>query len=459
MEIGVVGAGVVGLTVGACFAGEGHRVRCYDRDDQWIAALQQDPHRCVERELADLLADQLARESLSLHSISEALSSSEIVFIAVDTPGLPDGWVDLSSLWEAVETVMANSQEPIANREERGGLQSNPRIMVVKSTVPVGTCDAVQERLRSTPDAPRSMRVEVAANPEFLRAGSAVADFTRPDRVVIGTRSPEVATELRELYRPFAPRDRQVLVMDPRSAEMAKYAANAFLATKVSFITEMAALCDALGADVEMVRQALGADTRIAPSHLRPGIGFGGPYLPKDLRALTHQARTSGAPVPLLDAVERINRRQREQFLERILAHFGGVVAGKTLAIWGLTYKPATADIRESPALEIAKALAERGARLRICDPGLGAERPVSAPAESVFIADPMEAADGADALLALTGWEIFRKPDFADLRRRMAQPVIFDGRNLYDPAKLEALGFRHYAFGRGKGRLKSAQW
>ncbi|MCS7173059.1 MAG: UDP-glucose/GDP-mannose dehydrogenase family protein [Armatimonadetes bacterium] len=419
MEICVVGAGYVGLTLAACLVQLGHRVTCAEKDPERLEALRRGSCPFYEPSLVELLREGMRSGQLTFTGeLGQAAEGAEVVFCAVGTPSGRNGEADLSALEEVVEGLSR--------------LRDGARIVAIKSTVPVGTTDRVARRLG------RCGEFHVACNPEFLREGSAVADFFHPHRTVIGTRSPFAARRLRELFEPLgAP----VLLTDPPTAEMIKYAANAFLATKISFINEIAALCEHVGADLRVVTEGLGLDPRIGPHYLRAGIGFGGSCLPKDVRALAELAREYLLEPVLLEAVLRVNEGQRRRFVDRVEALLGGL-SGKTVAVLGLAFKAGTDDVRESPAISIVERLMARGAAVRVHDPVAAERARQRIPALACF-PDPYEAAGGADAVLVLTDWPEYRDLDWQEVRRRVRRPLVVDGRGMGIARQLAAAGFR----------------
>src|SRR5262245_60031451 len=363
--------------------------------------------------------------------LTKAVQASGLIFIAVGTPQGADGAADLSNLW-AVADLMA----PAFN---------GPKIVIIKSTVPVGTNRLLGERLAKKAKQP----FDVASNPEFLKEGAAVDDFMKPDRVVVGVRRPEVGETLQELYSPFLRTERPFLVMSPESAEATKYVANAMLATKISFINEMANLCERMGADVNDVRRGIGHDARIGFQFLFPGAGYGGSCFPKDVSALIAMAKSLDVPCPLIDAVDRVNTAQKKVLGRKLRKHFGGNLRGKTIAVWGLAFKPKTDDIREAPALTLIDELLSEGVRLRVHDPeAIDNVRQLYGD-RLTYCDRPYGALEGADGLAIVTEWQEFRRPDFELMRRLMREHIIFDGRNLFEPKTVRGFGFTYYAIGR----------
>jgi UDPglucose 6-dehydrogenase len=432
MKIAVVGTGYVGLVSGTCFAESGNHVTCVDVDAQKVARLNAGEIPIYEPGLAEMVEHNAAAKRLFFTTdLAAAVRDAQLVFLAVGTPSSDSGAADLSALWMVVDDIA-----PHLGREA---------IVVIKSTVPVGTNCQVTRRLRER----TARECDVASNPEFLKEGAAIDDFIKPDRVVVGVRRPEVADVLRELYAPFLRTEKPFLVMSPESAEMTKYAANALLATKISFINEMANLCERMGADINEVRRGIGHDSRIGFAFLFPGAGYGGSCFPKDVRALAATARASGAEPQMLDAVERVNTRQKSIVPDKIEQHFSGRLAGRTVAVWGLSFKPRTDDIREAPALVLIDRLLAGGAKVQVHDPeALPNVRRLYG--ERISYADqPYDALAGADALAIMTEWKEFLQPDFAHMHSLMKSPVIFDGRNLYSPRQMKAAGFTYYSIGR----------
>jgi UDPglucose 6-dehydrogenase len=455
MRITIFGSGYVGLVSGACFADAGNRVLCIDIDAQKIERLQRGEVPIHEPGL-DALIERNARAG-RLRFTTDAgagIAHGEVILIAVGTPPDEDGSADLRYVLGVARTI--------------GEHLDGYRIVVDKSTVPVGTADRVREAIAQAL-ATRGVAhpFDVVSNPEFLKEGAAIADFMKPDRVVIGTDSPRAIETMRALYDPFTRNRDRLIVMDVRSAELTKYAANAMLATKISFINELAGIAERVGADIEKVRQGIGADSRIGYAFIYPGAGYGGSCFPKDVQALQRTAAQAGAGSRLLEAVEAVNAAQKQVLYRRIAAHFGGDLAGRTIALWGLAFKPNTDDMREAPSRVLMEALWEAGARVRAYDPvamgeaqrlyadRLDADPTDGRPAPLALCASAGEALEGADALAIATEWQEFRSPDFDLLRERLAAPVIFDGRNLYDPALMARLGFMYYGIGRGSSVLR----
>ncbi len=432
MKIAVIGTGYVGLVTGTCFAESGNDVTCIDIDRDKIARLEAGEIPIYEPGLAELVAANTAARRLSFTTdLAEGVGSAQLVFVAVGTPSSHDGSADLSSIWAVVEAI-APHLDPEA-------------IVVIKSTVPVGTNRAVFERLEKL----TGRQCDVASNPEFLKEGAAIEDFMKPDRVVVGVRRAAVGDAMRALYAPFLRTEKPFLAMSPESAEMTKYVANALLSTKISFINEIANLSERMQADINDVRRGIGHDSRIGFAFLFPGVGYGGSCFPKDVRALAAMARSTGIEPRVLEAVDAVNTRQKSVVPEKIEAHFGGKLAGHTVAVWGLAFKPRTDDIREAPALTLIDRLLAGGAKVQVHDPeAMENVRQVYGRALS-YADTPYAALEGAEALAIMTEWKAFLQPDFAQMLSLMKAPVIFDGRNLYSPAAMKAAGFTYHSIGR----------
>lgn len=432
MKLSIVGVGYVGLVAGTCFSDVGHDVLCVDIDEKKIAELNRGKLPIYEPGLTEMVARNVASGRLRFTTdLAEAVRTSLVIFLAVNTPPAADGSADLSALLQASEQI--------------AGAMSGYRIIAVKSTVPVGTNKALRQVIERRTHAP----FDCVSNPEFLKEGEAIEDFTAPDRVVIGTYNPAVAEILKELYRPFARCEERILVMDPASAELTKYAANTMLASRISFMNEIAHLCEKCGADVEHVRRGVGSDSRLGGAFLFPGVGYGGSCFPKDVQALAATGRSLGAHMRIATAVHDVNQDQHRRFAQKILRYYDSDVAGKTFALWGLTYKAGTDDVRESPAIAVALALREAGAKIRAHDPHGMAKARVVLPPDVEYFEDDHDATAGADALVVLTSCPEFRNPDLDRLKASLVAPVIFDGRNLYDPWLLAKQGFTYLAVGR----------
>ncbi len=436
MKIAVVGVGYVGLVTGTCFAESGNEVVCIDIDARKIAQLNAGQLPIYEPGLQELVQRNQREGRLSFTTnLAEGIAPAQLIFIAVGTPQSEDGSANLSGLWAVADSIAEHL--------------NNSKIIVVKSTVPVGTNRQLAERLAARARFP----VEVASNPEFLKEGAAIDDCTKPDRVVVGVRHPEVAEILQELYRPFLRTEHPFLVMTPESAEMTKYVANAMLATKISFINEMANLCERMGADINEVRRGIGHDARIGFQFLFPGAGYGGSCFPKDIRAIVSMSRPTGVPVRIMEAVDQVNEAQKGVLFSKIQEHFGPRLEGKTLAVWGLAFKPRTDDIREAPALVLIDSLLKAGVAVRVHDPEALTNVKAVYGERLAYCDRPYGALEGADALAIVTEWQQFRNPDFEVMRRLMREPVVFDGRNLYDPKHMGSLGFTYYSIGRSTVR------
>jgi len=448
LNLTVIGTGYVGLVTGTCFAEMGHQVTCVDNDANKIARLEEGYLPIHEPGLEPLVKGNYAEGRLRFTtSLKTAMADSEIFFIAVGTPPCTDGSADM-------QHVLAVACEIGQNLERYA-------VIVDKSTVPVGTADRVRAaiseelRLRGV-DTP----FDVVSNPEFLKEGAAIEDFMKPNRIVVGSDSARAAEQMRRLYAPFNRNHERTLFMGVRDAEMTKYAANAMLATKISFINEIAALCDHLGVDVEHVRRGIGSDARIGFHFIYPGCGYGGSCFPKDVKALVHTAEQCGFQPRLLHAVEARNQEQRQVLFAKFCQRFGDELGGKTFAVWGLAFKPGTDDIREASSIVLIEALIAAGARVRAYDPVAmeAARRAVPAAwladGRLLLVGNQYEALEGAEALALVTEWKPFRSPDFFAMKRLMTQPIIFDGRNQYDPAEVVSAGFEYIGIGRRAGTL-----
>ncbi len=432
VTIAVVGVGYVGLVSGACFADSGNDVVCVDLDRERVAMLSQGRVPIYEPGLEELVRRNLREGRLRFTTdLQVAVAGAHVSFVAVGTPPGPDGAPDLDAVFDAARAIAAAAPKD--------------HILVLKSTVAVGTNDRVQALL----DEIAPGRIEVCSCPEFLKEGSAIEDFTRPDRVVVGSRSARAAAVLRELYAPFLRREQPFLAMAPRAAELAKYAANAMLALRISFINELAALCEAVNADINEVRRGLSSDRRIGAAFLFPGIGYGGSCFPKDVDGLIHAAGAQNLDFAMLRAAQEVNQRQKRLLFDRVKQHFGADLGGRRFAVWGLAFKPRTDDMREAPSLVVLERLLEAGAGVSVYDPEAMANARRIFGHRISYCVSNYEALEGADALLVLTEWNEFRHPDFERMKKALKTPIIFDGRNLYDPALLKALGFSYYSVGR----------
>ena len=443
MKLTIFGSGYVGLVTGACLAEMGNHVVCVDVDPGKIALLNSGGVPIHEPGLDELIASNMAKGRLKFTTDAKAgVDHGLFQFIAVGTPPDEDGSADLRYVLAVAETI--------------GKHMDGYKVVITKSTVPVGTADKVRARLEQTlATRETAPEFDVVSNPEFLKEGAAIGDFMKPDRIVVGTDNPRTTELLRALYEPFTRNHDRLIVMDIRSAELTKYAANAMLATKISFMNELANLAERMGADIEKVRVGIGSDPRIGYHFIYPGAGYGGSCFPKDVQALERSAREYGFEAIILAAVEERNRRQKSVLVEKIQAHFGQNLAGKTFALWGLAFKPNTDDMREAPSRVVMEALWAAGAKVRAYDPVAMEEtqRLYSAQLAGGLLtmcANGDEAVQGADALAILTEWKEFRSPDFDGLKAALATPVVFDGRNLYDPGLMRRQGFTYYAIGRG---------
>jgi UDPglucose 6-dehydrogenase len=431
MKIAVIGTGYVGLVAGACLAETGNDVVCVDKDDAKVRSLRKGRVPFYEPGLAELVQKNKNEGRLTFTTqLSRAVKVSQIIFIAVGTPQGEDGSADL--------------QHVLGVARDIGRAMDGYRVIVNKSTVPVGTAEKVRGIIRRETTHPFS----VVSNPEFLKQGAAVDDFMKPDRVVIGAEDPRGAELMEAIYRPYTRTGAPIMIMDCASAELCKYAANALLATRISFMNEIANVCELFGADVDRVRQAVGSDRRIGPSFLFPGVGYGGSCFPKDVKALVRFSADKKYDFKVLKAVESVNELQKRSMVKRLDAHFG-TLKGKTIAIWGLAFKPKTDDMREAPAIAIINALLERGAKVHAYDPEAQRVARGIFGSKISYAAKSYEALKGADALIIVTEWHEFREPDFARMRKLMRSPVIFDGRNIYEPQQMKAHGFTYSSIGR----------
>jgi UDPglucose 6-dehydrogenase len=441
MNVTIYGSGYVGLVTGACLAQVGNHVLCVDIDAEKISMLQQGEVPLFEPGLQDLITSnrKTGRLNFTLDP-SAGVKHGLFQFIAVGTPPDEDGSADLSHVLSVARSIAHYIEDY--------------RIIVNKSTVPVGTADKVKKTI-SEVLAERNLNVafDIVSNPEFLKEGAAIEDFMKPDRIIVGTDNPRTAELMRVLYAPFHRSHDRLLTMDIRSAELTKYAANALLATKISFMNELANMAERLGADIEQIRTGIGSDPRIGYHFIYPGCGYGGSCFPKDVKALERTARETGYHAELLYAVEAVNNRQKERLFEKIHAYFNGNLEGKTVALWGLAFKPNTDDMREASSRPLVEALLSRGVKVKAYDPVAEDEcrRLYGNPKGLQLEPSAAKALVGADALAIVTEWNEFRSPDFDLIKRALSKPVIFDGRNLYDPALMKQLGFAYYAIGRGE--------
>lgn len=431
MRIVMVGTGYVGLVTGTCLSDSGNDVTCVDINADKIAMLNRGEMPIYEPGLQELVTRNVKAGRLRFTThLAEAVARTQLVFLAVGTPQAEDGRADLSALWSVVDEL-AHHLPPQA-------------IVVIKSTVPVGTNRQVYQRLKEK----TGREVDVCSNPEFLKEGCAIDDFTKPDRVVVGVMRPEVAQVMHELYKPFLRTERPFLTMGLESAEMTKYVANCMLATKISFINEMANLCEAVGADINAVRRGIGHDQRIGFQFLFPGCGYGGSCFPKDVRALIATAEAHGVVVRLLHSVDEVNNRQKHVLFQKISEYFRGDLAGRTIAVWGLSFKPKTDDIREAPALVLLDELLAAGAQVRVHDPAAMDHVRAKYGEQLTYYSHHYDTLDQADALAICTEWPEFRNPDFDYVKHKLRQPLIFDGRNLWEPEQMRARGFTYYGIG-----------
>jgi UDPglucose 6-dehydrogenase len=439
MKITMIGTGYVGLVTGTCFAEVGNDVLCLDVDAAKIATLDAGGVPIHEPGLETMVRRNVAAGRLRFTTdIDASVAHGNLQFIAVGTPPDEDGGADMQYVIEAARNI--------------GRRMQNAKIVIDKSTVPVGTADRVHAAIaEELAKRNANLPFAVASNPEFLKEGAAVEDFMRPDRVVIGSEDERAIAALRAVYAPFMRNHERFLVMDVRSAELTKYAANAMLATRISFMNEVANLADRLGADIEMVRQGIGSDPRIGYRFLYPGVGYGGSCFPKDVKALQHTAIQFGQPLRLLAAVEKVNDAQKSVLVDKIVARMGNDLTGRTFALWGLAFKPNTDDMREAPSRVVIAALLARGATMVAYDPVAmdEARRVLGATSPVTYATSPLGACTNADALVVVTEWQEFRSPDFAGLKERMRSALIFDGRNLYDPREVRDAGFEYFAIGR----------
>ncbi len=439
MKITIFGSGYVGLVTGACFAEVGNDVLCVDIDQQKIDSLNTGQIPIHEPGLDEIVAENIKAGRLRFTTdIREGVDFGLYQIIAVGTPPDEDGSADLRHVLTVAESI--------------GTYMSEYRIVINKSTVPVGTADRVKEKIRSVLAERKSdIDFDVVSNPEFLKEGDAVNDFMKPERIVIGVDNPRTKELLRFLYSPFNRSSDRFIAMDVRSAELTKYAANAMLATKISFMNEIANIAERVGADVEAVRKGIGSDSRIGFSFIYPGVGYGGSCFPKDVRALERTAHQHGYHSRILQAVEAVNHDQKSSIVRKIKEHFNDDIAGKVFAIWGLSFKPNTDDMREAPSRRVIEELLEGGARVRVYDPvAMNEVRRIYGECDEILYASNQEdAIKGSNALVVLTEWLVFRSPDFDMIKRDLTHPVIFDGRNIYSPDFMEQFGFTYYSIGR----------
>ena len=435
MKISVIGTGYVGLVVGTCLAESGNDVLCIDNDRSKIARLRKGRSTIFEPGLQELLSRNVKEKRLSFSTrIHDAVERSSVILLALPTPPREDGSADLRHILEVSEQIARIITEPM--------------VIVIKSTVPVGTNEKVRQLFARLTKVP----VTIVSNPEFQKQGAAVQDFMSPDRVVVGTSDPAAAALMKEIHSPFMRTSDRLILMDERSAELTKYAANSILAMKISFINEIANICDRLGADVEMVRRGLASDPRIGPQFLFPGVGYGGSCFPKDVQALMNTAQHSGEHYDMLAAVAAVNKRQKTLLTQKISRYFSGKIKGKTIAIWGLSFKPKTDDLREAPSIIVINGLLKLGAKVRAHDPVANPNAAKIFKSKVKFFNDGYDALKGADALAIVTEWNEFRRPDFERMKSLMKRPVVFDGRNIYEPRAMKEMGFEYFGIGRNRG-------
>ncbi|MEL7371131.1 MAG: UDP-glucose/GDP-mannose dehydrogenase family protein [Myxococcota bacterium] len=432
MDIAVIGTGYVGLVAGTCFAEMGHTVVCVDRDASKIDILKSGGVPIFEPHLKELIASNAKKNRLSFSTdLESSVAHKEAVFIAVGTPQSDDGSADVSAVM-AVTKAVAHALK-------------GPALLVTKSTVPVGTADQIRAIIAEHAEVP----IDVVSNPEFMKEGAAIEDFMKPDRIIIGSESENAREVMSDLYAPFNRTSNRIVFMDNRSAEMAKYVSNCMLATRISFMNEMANLAERLGADINKVRLGVGADSRIGASFLFPGVGYGGSCFPKDISALRYLGEQSGHDMTMLRSVMEVNARQKVVMVDKVVERFGEDLSGLTFGIWGLAFKPQTDDMREAPSVQIINGLLARGATVRGSDP----EAMITA--KSIFedrielVEDPYACIDGADALLLVTEWHEYRRPDFRRIKKLLKQPNVFDGRNQYNPKTMADMGFNYACIGR----------
>jgi UDPglucose 6-dehydrogenase len=432
MNVCVIGTGYVGLVTGTCLAETGNQVICVDIDKQKVENMKQGIVPIYEPQLDVFFERNLKQGRLHFTTdLAEGVQHADILFLALPTPPGEDGSADLSYV--------------LGVARQLGPMMKSYKIIIDKSTVPVGTADLVRAEIQQH----AKVEFDVVSNPEFLREGFAVEDFMKPDRIVIGTESPKAREILNDLYAPYVRQGNPIYFMDERSAEMTKYAANSFLATKISFMNEIARLCERVGANVDQVRLGIGSDERIGKRFLFPGLGYGGSCFPKDVQALVHTANQNEYDFKILQAVMDVNQSQKSFFVQKILHHFQGDLKGKKIALWGLAFKPDTDDIREAPALDVIEALNSAGAQIVAFDPE-AMENVRQVLGDSIgFANSAYETLDGADALVIATEWGVFRNPNMDEIKTRMKTPLVFDGRNIFQPSKMKSLGFQYISIGR----------
>lgn len=441
MKLCIIGTGYVGLVTGTCFAEMGNNVICVDIDEAKIAMLNRGEVPIYEPGLKEMIDTNSAAGRITFTTgLKDAVQRSEIIFIAVGTPADEDGSADLSHVIDVSKSIAQYVNEP--------------KIIVTKSTVPVGTADLVKQTIKARmKELDNVHEFTIVSNPEFLKEGAAIDDFMKPDRVILGVEDEEAAKIMKELYEPFSRGAERILVMNIRSAEMTKYASNAFLATKISFMNELSHLCEALDADISEVRHGMGSDTRIGHKFIFPGVGYGGSCFPKDVRALISMHSDAGTSARIIQAVEETNQSQKMVLVDKLVKLWGEDMSGKTIAIWGLAFKPQTDDMREAPATVIINALLGMGATIQAYDPiAIPTAKKVFANTDNItFVESEYAALEGADAMLLVTEWHIFRLPDWQKMKSLMKQPLILDGRNQYEPQTMRELGFEYHSIGRAK--------
>lgn len=432
MNIAVIGTGYVGLVAGSCFAESGNDVWCVDNDADKVERLKKGIIPIYEPGLPEIIERNVREGRLTFTTdLDAAVKKSFVIFVAVGTPPLPSGAADLSAVFNVAGAI--------------GRAMDRYKVIVMKSTVPVGTNEKIREILKKE----TTQQFDLISNPEFLKQGAAVDDFMKPDRVIVGADDVRPAEILRDLYAPFVRTGSPVLIVDTRTAEMLKYAANAFLAARISFMNEIANLCEEVGANVDQIRKGLATDSRIGPAFLFPGVGFGGSCFPKDIRALIDTGRQHQYEMKVLEAVDSVNRNQGLRFVEKVRRHFAGSLRDKRIGVWGLAFKPRTNDMRDAPSIKIIEDLLADGATVAAYDPEAMEEAKKLFGNRIQLASSNYGSVEGADALLIVTEWQAFRNPNFERMKSIMRQPIIFDGRNIYDPAHLRQLGFTYYSVGR----------
>ncbi len=432
MKLCVVGVGYVGLVTGTCFAEAGNHVVCVDRDTEKIDGLNGGVIPIYERGLEEIVKSTVKAGRLHFTTdLKEGMAEAEVIILAVGTPMAEDGSANMYAVYSAARDIAESL--------------TDGQIIVMKSTVPVGTHEALSRIIRSK----TNVSFDYVSNPEFLKEGAAIEDFMRPDRIIVGTTSARAQTVMSDLYQPFMRKRKRVIFMDPASAEMTKYASNGMLATRISFMNEISMLCEMMGADVELVRQGLGADSRIGSAFLFPGVGFGGSCFPKDIRALVHMGRSSGQEMPLAEAVWNVNMMARQRFANRVIDQFQDRLSNTSLAVWGLAFKANTDDVRESPAVYCVQRFLDAGMRIRAYDPEAGPAAAAGLNREIELCDDAYTVLEGCDGLVVLTDWQEFRTPDFKLIRSKLNGATLFDGRNLYDGESVRRAGLQYFSVGR----------